>query len=463
MSQNEYLRKIAEGVVGFSGDMKIFTDEIRENLDKVLTRHYQANHTPYAVMAFEDEAHYWEETLAEAINRVEYPNYDDLEPKGVTMLQRRSYVIVRGNLKSGNTIHFDDTKFNQLYINGERYTGDYTFNGETPETYERLVVVAVQTPFNLGQKVYGDLEMTVADFPIENAEIFANVGTYSNLQPVIEELLEYETVESLYVRGIWLWCCRRCSFIKTLKVSDGISIVSGSSSTIPALQNYFIPNSIRVFTCQSYAIRNIDVTNCAGIDVSAFSNTKIKGHLYLNNKGAIADAAFSDCPYLTSVEIGDGVTSLSHSVFNSCPRLQTVIIGDGVTSFGSQTFNNCTALKTVHLGKSITNFFNNSAFNGCGNISNLTVSKGYHCGKTTINQSAVLDWRCFKEIVDNCAAPGEDGRTAATMTFKVHRDVFNEIDSASKYTGNDEQQIADKETALYILNLCTEKEITISQ
>ena len=59
------------------------------------------------------------------------------------MLQRRSYVIIRGELKSGNTIHFDNTKFNQLYINGEYYTGDYTFNGETPETYERLVVVVV--------------------------------------------------------------------------------------------------------------------------------------------------------------------------------------------------------------------------------------------------------------------------------------------------------------------------------
>jgi hypothetical protein len=142
--------RVLDGMLEFNAETKETLDSIKETIDKVFDKHYQANHTPYAVMSFEDEYHYWEEQLAETINRVEYSDYDVLEPKGVEILQRRSYVIIRGNLKSGNTIHFDNTKFNQLYINGECYTGDYVFNGETPETYERLVIVAVQTPFDLG-------------------------------------------------------------------------------------------------------------------------------------------------------------------------------------------------------------------------------------------------------------------------------------------------------------------------
>ena len=70
MSQSEELRRIANGVANFSNEMKIAVDRMNENIDKVLTRHYQANHTPYAVMSFEDEAHYWEETLAYSINAV---------------------------------------------------------------------------------------------------------------------------------------------------------------------------------------------------------------------------------------------------------------------------------------------------------------------------------------------------------------------------------------------------------
>ena len=189
MSNSTQMDRVLDGMLNFNAETKETLDSIKETIDKVFDKHYQAKHTPYAVMSFEDEAHYWEEQLAEVINRVEYSDYDVLEPKGVEMLQRRSYVIVRGNLKSGNTIHFDNTKFNQLYINGQRYTGDYVFNGETSETYERLVIVVVQTPFNLGQKIYGNLDILSADFPIENAEIYVNIGKFSELQPNIEELL----------------------------------------------------------------------------------------------------------------------------------------------------------------------------------------------------------------------------------------------------------------------------------
>ena len=70
MSQSEELRRIANGVANFSNEMKYAVDRMNENIDKVITRHYQANHTPYAVMSFEDEYRYWEEQLAYSINKM---------------------------------------------------------------------------------------------------------------------------------------------------------------------------------------------------------------------------------------------------------------------------------------------------------------------------------------------------------------------------------------------------------
>lgn len=455
MSQNEYLRKIAEGVVGFSGDMKIFTDEIRENLDKVLTRHYQANHTPYAVMSFEDEYHYWEERLAEAINRVEYPDYDTLEPKGVTMLQRRSYVIVRGNLKSGNTIHFDNTKFNQLYINGERYTGDYTFNGETPEMYERLVIVAVQTPFNLGVKDYGKLEMTVADFPIENAEVFANVGTYSNLQPAIEELLETETAESLYIKGDWTWNTSNCVYIKTLKTLDNFLAIEPYSFKAPLLLNYIIPNSLLVpRNHRPYSIKNVDMRNAGNISQKAFADSLIEGELYISNTGSIGENAFNGCLLLTAVYIGDGITSINTGAFRDIPSLLKVIIGDNVTVINGDVFAGTPVIE-LHLGKNITTF-NNSVLGGYFTLDRFTVSKGYHCGTTHMPQrsfNSINVVETFLEVVKNCANIGEDGRTAATMTFKVNSSTRTAITNA--YNAGDEK-------AIELYDLMSAKSISIT-
>ena len=449
MSNSTQMDRVLDGMLNFNAETKETLDSIKETIDKVFDKHYQANHTPYAVMSFEDEYHYWEEQLAEAINRVEYSDYDVLEPKGVEMLQKRSYVIVRGNLKSGNTIHFDNTKFNQLYINGERYTGDYVFNGETSETYERLVIVVVQTPFNLGQKIYGNLDILSADFPIENAEIYVNIGKFSELQPNIEELLLTDTTEGLYVNGPWVWKCRDVSFIKTLSVSETLSIHSEAWRQVPALVNYFIPNSQSVLQLNSKAILNIDIRNAGMIEGSAFEGSCIKGHLDLSNTGIISISAFQNCSRLTSVNIGNGVTSINNNVFSGCLNLNTIIISDNVEFIGSNAFSLCPT-RVLHLGKSILFGYNTSQFthvNNGNSVEELTVSKGYHSPYTYFNGLYIAVDNCleiFKNIFKNCANVGEDERTAERMSFKVKSDVFNILTNSTE-----------------ILDICTEKCIDI--
>lgn len=449
MSNSTQMDRVLDGMLNFNAETKETLDSIKGTIDKIFDKHYQANHTPYAVMSFEDEAHYWEETLAEAINRVEYPDYDALEPKDIEMLQRRSYVIIRGNLKSGNTIHFDNTKFNQLYINGERYIGDYVFNGETPETYERLVIVIVQTPFDLGQRIYGNLDILSADFPIENAEIYVNIGKFSELQPNIEELLLTDTAEGLYVNGPWVWMCRDVSFIKTLSVSETLSIHSGTTKNLPAVINYFVPNSKLVPYLNSKVILNFDIRNAGNIENSVFEGSCIKGHLDLSNTGSIGSSAFGACSRLTSVNIGNGVTSIGPAAFGACTNLHTVIIGDNVTSIGNNAFGVC-PLRILHLGKSLLFAYNTSQFThpyANNIIEEITVSKGYHSPYTYFNSLYIAVDNClemFKNIFENCANVGEDGRTAERMLFRVKENVFNILTNSTE-----------------ILNICTEKCIDI--
>ena len=64
--------------------------------------------------------------------------------------------------------------------------------------------------------------------------------------------------------------------------------------------------------------------------------------------------AFEDCKGLTSVEIGDNVTSIGYHAFHHCIGLTSVTISDSVTSIGSYAFCNCGNLTTVVIGKSVT-------------------------------------------------------------------------------------------------------------
>ncbi len=52
---------------------------------------------------------------------------------------------------------------------------------------------------------------------------------------------------------------------------------------------------------------------------------------------------------ITSVNIGNGVTSIKDSAFYNCNALESVIIGDSVTSIGGNAFYSCDALESIYL------------------------------------------------------------------------------------------------------------------
>ncbi len=65
--------------------------------------------------------------------------------------------------------------------------------------------------------------------------------------------------------------------------------------------------------------------------------------------GEIKSFAFKNCDSLTSVTIGNGVTSIGNDVFYPCDSLTSVTIGNGVTSIGRYAFLNCSSLTDVYI------------------------------------------------------------------------------------------------------------------
>ena len=92
-----------------------------------------------------------------------------------------------------------------------------------------------------------------------------------------------------------------------------------------------------------------------------FSTVLIKTNWYT------ISCKYYGCSGLTSVTIGNSVTSIGYCAFYGCSGLVSVTIPDGVTSIGFRAFNGCTSLTSVTIGNSVTSI-GRYAFKGCSGL-----------------------------------------------------------------------------------------------
>ena len=80
---------------------------------------------------------------------------------------------------------------------------------------------------------------------------------------------------------------------------------------------------------------------------------KIPAYLFYVSKPSYS-SDYSYSPKITSVTIGDNVTSIGGSAFSGCSSLTSVTIGNSVTSIGYDAFYNCSSLTSVTIPESVT-------------------------------------------------------------------------------------------------------------
>jgi len=107
---------------------------------------------------------------------------------------------------------------------------------------------------------------------------------------------------------------------------------------------------------------------------ASFTDDIRKMHLrpMVYNSSAQRFFAFSSCISLTSVTIGNSVTSIGTSVFHGCRRLTSVTIPNSLTSIGGGAFSGCSGLTSVTIPNSVTSI-GGSAFYGCSGLTSVTI------------------------------------------------------------------------------------------
>ena len=177
--------------------------------------------------------------------------------------------------------------------------------------------------------------------------------------------------------------------------SNGITVVFGDGvQKIPAYLFYVSTSSYRP-NITSVTIGN-EVTS---IGSSAFSGCCGLTSISIpDGVASIGDSTFYNCSSLTSITIPDGVTWIGSSAFSGCSGLTSINIPDGVTSIGDSTFYNCSSLSSIIIPDSVT-WIRSSAFEGCRGLTSITISDSvkiiedkafYNCSSLTyINFAAV--------------------------------------------------------------------------
>ena len=85
------------------------------------------------------------------------------------------------------------------------------------------------------------------------------------------------------------------------------------------------------------------------------------------NSRMIGPCAFSRCPRLTSVRLGNALTDIGDWAFSSCTGLESVTIPDSVTCIEERAFSDCGGLRSVTMGSGLTHV-GESAFEYCTNL-----------------------------------------------------------------------------------------------
>lgn len=103
--------------------------------------------------------------------------------------------------------------------------------------------------------------------------------------------------------------------------------------------------------------------------------------LTIRGEGAMYGYSSSTVPWnaqkskITSVVIGNGVTSIGNNAFEDCSALKKLDIPQSVTEIGSKAFLGCSALTSLALPQTV-NRIGNTAFQGCSNLETINIPSG---------------------------------------------------------------------------------------
>ena len=146
---------------------------------------------------------------------------------------------------------------------------------------------------------------------------------------------------------------------------------------------------------------------------------------------------------ISSILIGDKITSIGEQAFQSCSSLTSIDIPNSVTSIGEDAFQYCSSLTSIDIPNSVTSI-GNYTFRGCSSLTSITIPNSV----TTIGEDAFYGCSSLTsiDIPNSVTTIGEDAFYGCSSLTSI--DIPNSVTSIGNYTF----QSCSSLTSIYSLN-----------
>ncbi len=137
----------------------------------------------------------------------------------------------------------------------------------------------------------------------------------------------------------------------------------------------------------------------------------------------IGDGAFSECPKLSSLTLGNGLRHIGEFAFYWCSAIKTLTLPDSVKEIGHSAFSGCVRLSDLDLGSSLSTIAP-YAFADCSSLKNVTVPNSVR----SIGACAFYNCTSIESMTLPFVGEAKDGDGALHFGY-----IFG---ATSSYTGN---------------------------